>query len=156
MPAREIREQTPKPPRTVPLRPLLIGAGVIAVVAALWFAVWGGDGDSSSTLTDPDASPSDIIEAWGEVACDGEAVVEIEPDLPSAVAAAYCDLGSSGSTAERAYLTVYTSSAAVATRIAEGDCGSQFRKVRGPVWFATSAVSEVTTALQEAGGELVC
>ena len=140
--------------RSAGLIGLLLGVLVLACVLT-WFLVGGGDDEGP--LSQQDASEADIVQSWADAACGSAPIQDGDPPSGDAMSVHYCDPGTQGSPLERrAYLTVYRSEAGVQTRSSQKDCSSPYIAVSGPTWYAESALPEVATALQEAGGQLVC
>jgi hypothetical protein len=111
----------------------------------------------SRTLEDPEAEPSDIVAAWSEAACEGADVQKPSSDESQVVDLAYCELDTIGSRAERLVnIRIYSSGAGVATMVAAADCDDGYLKMRGPRWYSVMQSRDAATALQDAGGELVC
>ncbi|MFC7724883.1 hypothetical protein ACFQW6_07185 [Nocardioides sp. GCM10028917] len=137
------------------LRPQYAVASCAALLAFALAGCSGSDSGNSNALTDADATPQSILDAWKAAVCDGGTYKQ--PELQNLegdeVGGAVCFLSGVGTTENRHQISVWSSESAVEVHMAGRDCAN-YLYVMGPTWTSGVTTEAVATDLVEAGGQL--
>jgi hypothetical protein len=130
-------------------------ASCTALIALALAGCSGSDGGNSNALTDTDASPQAILDAWKAAVCDGGTYKQPDAETLEGdqVGGAVCFLSGVGTTENRHQVSVWSSESAVEVHMAGRDCAN-YLYVVGPTWTSGVTTEVVATDLVEAGGQL--